>query len=180
MLYQLSQQASQKLVIVLVRNKPGRWWVNNCKYMKIIHVNCLSNVHYWENCSHIHFFPYICAINSYLPQPKETRKNYNGHVNHSIKQTKPCFQKRTSFMIADQVFITKKNRECKTWTMSTWKPLLQLWKAFCHLHLVNLSFVLLCSLSVNNKHALLCNYSSLSLQKPKFLPKNACVQRTEC
>ena len=47
-LYWLSQQASQKLVIVLIRNKPVRWWVNNCKYMKIIHVNCLSSVHYWD------------------------------------------------------------------------------------------------------------------------------------
>ena len=47
-LYRLSQQASQKLVIVLVHNKPVRWWVNNCKYMKIIHVNCLSSVHYWD------------------------------------------------------------------------------------------------------------------------------------
>ena len=59
------------------------------------------------------FSIYISAINSYLPQPKETRKNYNGHVNHSIKQTEPCFQKRTSFIIADQVFITKKTESVK-------------------------------------------------------------------
>ena len=35
-LYQLSQQANWELVIMLVPNKPSKWWISDCKYMKII------------------------------------------------------------------------------------------------------------------------------------------------
>ena len=37
-LYQLSWQANQELVIILVPNKPSKWCVNDCKYMKIIYM----------------------------------------------------------------------------------------------------------------------------------------------
>ena len=50
---------------MLVLNKPVKWWINDCKYMKIISVNlfifhyCLASVRYWEDGHHIHFF--ICS-----------------------------------------------------------------------------------------------------------------------
>ena len=31
-LYQLSWQANWELVIMLVPNKPEKWWINNCEY----------------------------------------------------------------------------------------------------------------------------------------------------
>ena len=38
-LYQLSSQANWELVIMLVRNKPVKWLLNDCTYMNIIYVN---------------------------------------------------------------------------------------------------------------------------------------------
>ena len=38
-LYQLSSQANWELVILLVRNKPVKWLLNDCTYMNIIYVN---------------------------------------------------------------------------------------------------------------------------------------------
>ena len=38
-LYQLSWQANWELVIILVPNKPSKWWINDCKYNEIIYVN---------------------------------------------------------------------------------------------------------------------------------------------
>ena len=31
-LYQLSWQANWELVVMLVPNKPEKWWINNCEY----------------------------------------------------------------------------------------------------------------------------------------------------
>ena len=39
MLYHLSKQVNWELVILLLRNIPVKWWINDCKYMKIIRVN---------------------------------------------------------------------------------------------------------------------------------------------
>ena len=38
-LYQLSSQANWELVIMLVRNKPVKWLLNDWTYMNIIYVN---------------------------------------------------------------------------------------------------------------------------------------------
>ena len=38
-LYQLSSQANWELVIMLVRNKPVKWLLNDCTYMNMIYVN---------------------------------------------------------------------------------------------------------------------------------------------
>ena len=37
---QLSWQANWELFIMLVPNKPMKWWITDCKYMKVIRVNC--------------------------------------------------------------------------------------------------------------------------------------------
>ena len=59
MLYHLSKQVNWELVILLLRNIPVKWWINDCKYMKIIRVNrglrsefksdLRSDEHYWSS-----------------------------------------------------------------------------------------------------------------------------------
>ena len=33
-------QANWELVVMLVPNKPMKWWINDCEYTKVIHLNC--------------------------------------------------------------------------------------------------------------------------------------------
>ena len=40
MLYLLSKQANWELVIMLVPNKPVKWWINYCEYMNVVFFNC--------------------------------------------------------------------------------------------------------------------------------------------
>lgn len=59
MLYHLSKQVNWELVILLLRNIPVKWWINDFKYMKIIRVNrglrsefesdLRSDEHYWSS-----------------------------------------------------------------------------------------------------------------------------------
>ena len=50
------KQANWELVIMLVPNKPVKWWINDCKYMKFIYVNCSWRNEYGSDpCSYEHY-----------------------------------------------------------------------------------------------------------------------------
>ena len=72
-----------ELVIMLVPNEPVKWWINDCKYMKIVsffqayfqYRQSISRGHYCEDRFRIHFF----IRSSHTRFSYFHRQNYNYH-----------------------------------------------------------------------------------------------------
>ena len=66
-LYQLSSQANWELVIMLVRNKPVKWLLNDCTYMNIIYVNRgLRNLYKSHSRSNDWFVVHSSSIQGFI------------------------------------------------------------------------------------------------------------------